>query len=91
MAGYQQGLLGGSLPPYSPGSTVDLGSKMLGIWLALHDEAGRYQGVVWVLKFEGQMLVYDPQLNGTGWVVMKGVPSSLTEVETQSVSDLQNF
>ena len=67
---------------YSPGSTVDLSSRMLGIQLALHDEEGRYQGVVRVLKFEGHMLVYDPQMNGAGWIVMRGVPSSLTAVES---------
>ena len=37
------------------------------------------------------MLVYDLQMNGVGWVVMRGVPSSLTEVESQSASDLGNF
>ena len=77
--------------PYSPGSMVDLSSRMLGIWLASHDEAGRYQGVAWVLKFEGHMLVYDSQMNGAGWVAMRGVPSSLTEVESWSASDLGNF
>ena len=70
---------------------VYLSSRMPGIRLVLHDEAGRYQGVVQVLKFEGHMLVYDLQMNGTGWVVMRGVPSSLTEVESQSASDLGNF
>ena len=37
------------------------------------------------------MLVYDPQTNGAGWVTMKGVPSSLTEVEVRSAGDLGNF
>ena len=77
--------------PYSPGSMVDLSSRMPGIRLVLPDEAGKYQGVVWVLKFEGHMLVYDPQTNGAGWVVMRGFPSSLTEVESWSASDLGNF
>ena len=77
--------------PYSPGSMVDLSSRMLGIQLVLHDEAGKYQGVAQVLKFEGHMLVYDPQTNGVGWVAMRGVPSSLTEVESPSTSDLGNF
>ena len=77
--------------PYSPGSMVDLSSRMPGIWLVLHDEAGKYQGVARVLKFEGHMLVYDPQTNGAGRVAMRGVPSSLTEVELWSTSDLGNF
>ena len=37
------------------------------------------------------MLVYDPQTNGAGWVAMKGVPSSFTEVEVWSTGDLGNF
>ena len=49
---------------YSLGTTVDLGSRIPGIWLALHDEEGRYQGVARVLRFVGHMLVYDPQTNG---------------------------
>ena len=44
-----------------------------------------------MLRYEGHMLVYDPQTNGTGWVVMRGIPSSLTEVESRSASDLGNF
>ena len=77
--------------PYSPGTAMDLSSRMPGIWLALHDEEGRYQGVVRVLRFVGHMLVYDPQTNGARWIVMRGVPSSLTEVESRSTSDLGNF
>ena len=77
--------------PYSPGSTVDLSSWMSGIQLVLHDETGKYQGVACVLKYEGHMLVYDPQTNCVGWVVMRGIPSLLTEVESQSASDLGNF
>ena len=52
--------------PYSPGSTVDLSSRMPGIQLALHNEAGKYQGMGRVLKFEGHMMVYDPQTNDVG-------------------------
>ena len=66
---------------YSPGATMDLSSRMSGIWLALHDEEGRYQGIARVLRFVDHMLVYDPQMNGAGWIAMRGVPSSLTEVE----------
>ena len=77
--------------PYSPGTTVDLSSRMPGIRLALHDDKGRYQGVARVLRFVGHMLVYDPQMNGAGWIAMRGVPSSLTEVESQSASNLGNF
>ena len=59
---------------YSPGATVDLSSRMPGIWLALHDEEGRYQGVVRVLKFVGHMLVYDPQMNGAWMDCDEGSP-----------------
>ena len=57
----------------------------------LHDKTGNYQGVARVLRYEGHMLVYDPQTNGAGWVAMRGIPSSLTEVESWSASDLGNF
>ena len=67
---------------YSPGATVDLSSMMPGIRMVLHDEEGRYQGVARVLKFVGHMLVYDPQMNGAGWIAMRGVPSSPTVVES---------
>ena len=60
---------------------VDLSSQMPGVWLVLHNEGGKYQGVARVLKYEGHMLVYDLQTNGAGWVAMRGVPSLLTEVE----------
>ena len=70
---------------------VDLSTRMPGVHLKLHDWEGNYQGVARVLKYEGHMLIYDPQTNGTGWVAMKGVPSSLTEVEARSVEDLGNF
>ena len=77
--------------PYSPGSMVDLSTRMPGVRLKLHDREGNYQGVARVLKYEGHMLIYDPQTNGVGWVAMKGVPSSLTKVEVRSVGDLGNF
>ena len=77
--------------PYSPGLMVDLSTWMPGVHLKLHDWEGNYQGVARVLKYEGHMLAYNPQTNGMGWVAMKGVPSSLTEVEVRSVGDLGNF
>ena len=70
---------------------MDLSSRMPGVRLVLHDEGGKYQGVARVLKYEGHMLVYDPQTNGVGWAVMRGIPSLLTEVELRSASDLGNF
>ena len=77
--------------PYSPGSTVDLSTRMPGVHLNLHDREGNHQGVARVLKYEGHMLVYDPHTNGVGWVTMKGVPASLTEVEAWSAEELGNF
>ena len=77
--------------PYSPGSMVDLNTRMLGVRLVLHNQEGNYLGVARVLKYEGHMLVYDPQTNGAGWVVMKGNPSSVTEVKVRSAGDLGNF
>ena len=68
---------------YSPGVTVDLSSRIPGMWLALHDEEGKYQGMARVLKFEGHMLVYNLQTNGAGWTVMCGcTPLTIRETET---------
>ena len=77
--------------PYSPGSMVDLSSRMLGIRLALHDESGRYQGMVWVLKFWRTYASLWSTNEWCRWVAMRGVPSLLTEVESRSASDLGNF
>ena len=70
---------------------MDLSTQMPRVCLKLHDREGNYQGVARVLKYEGHMLIYDPQTNGAGWVEMKGVPSLLTEVEVRSAGDLGNF
>ena len=77
--------------PYSPRSTVDLSVRLPEVRLRLHDREGKYHGVARVLKYEGHMLIYDPQTNGTGWVAMRGVPSSLMGVEVKSAEDLGNF
>ena len=76
---------------YSTGSTVDLSTRMPGVHLNLLDQDGNHQGVARVLRYEGHMLVYDPHTNGAGWVAMKGVPASLTEVEARSAEELGNF
>ena len=65
---------------------------MPGIWLALHDEEGKYQGVARVLKFEGHMLVYDPQMNGAWMDCDEGSPLiTYSGRIVQSASDLGNF
>ena len=70
---------------------VDLSTRMPGVRLNLRDQDGNNQGVARVLRYEGHMLVYDPHTNGVGWVTMKGVPASLTEVEARSAEELRNF
>ena len=72
--------------PYSPGSTgrpqlKNAGDLVSVTWWGRKVSGGGMQ----VLRFEGLMLVYDPQTNGMGWVMMKGVPSSLTKVESRSL------
>ena len=64
---------------------------MPGVCLNLRDRDGNNQGVARVLRYEGHMLVYDPHTNGAGWVTMKGVPASLTEVEARLAEELRNF
>ena len=70
---------------------VDLSTRMPGVRLNLRDRDGNNQGVARVLRYEGHMLEYDPHTNGVGWVAMKGVPASLTEVEARSAEELGNF
>ena len=76
---------------YLAGSTVDLSTRMPGVHLNLRDRDGNNLGVARVLRYEGHMLVYDPHTNGAGWVAMKGIPASLTEVEARSAEELRNF
>ena len=76
---------------YSAGTTVDLSTRMPGVHLNLRDRDGNNQGVARVLRYEDHMLVYDPHTNGAGWVAMKGIPASLTEVEARSAEELRNF
>ena len=76
---------------YSTGATVDLSTQMPGVCLNLINQDGNHQGVARVLRYEGHMLVYDPHTNGVGWVAMKGIPASLTEVEAQLAEELGNF
>ena len=59
--------------------------------LNLCNRDGNNLGVARVLRYEGHMLVYDLHTNSAGWVSMKGVPASLTEVEARSEEELRNF
>ena len=70
---------------------MDLSTQMPGVHLNLRDRDGNNLGVARVLRYEGHMLVYDPHTNGVGWVTMKGIPASLTEVEARSAEELRNF
>ena len=70
---------------------VDLSTRMPGVCLNLRNRDGNNQGEARVLRYEGHMLVYDPHTNGAGWVTMKGVPASLTEVEAWLAEELRNF
>lgn len=74
-----------------PGAVVNLGTRMLGTWLAVQDVLGHYQGQAHVLLYKGHMLAYDPVNNGVDWIQMRGMSSSLTAAELWSADDISNF
>ena len=76
VARFQQELLERRLPPLLPRFNSRPQLKNAGDPVsALHDDV--QEGIRewrWVLKFEGHMLVYDPQTNGAGWGSDEGSP-----------------
>ena len=63
---------------HSPGKILDVGAHMPGFKIMMQNEEGLYGYAAHALKFEGHMLIYDPQKDSTQWVPMQGVSTSLT-------------
>ena len=51
---------------------IDVGACMMGFQLMLQDNKGQYANSAHALKFEGSMLVYDPQHDIAQWVPVWG-------------------
>ena len=51
---------------------------------------GHYGNATHILKYEGHMLIYDPQKDVSQWVPVRGVSASLTSSELRSANDLNN-
>lgn len=66
---------------YYPGKVVNVGMRMLGLWLVIQDVAGWYSSCMHMLLYEGQMLAYNPATNFMEWVPMQDVLASLTSTE----------
>ena len=64
---------------------------MLGFRVMLQNDDGHYSSVAHALKFEGSMLIYDPQRDITQWVLVRGVMASLTMMELRLANDLSNM
>ena len=63
---------------YHPGKMLDVGARIPGFPLMLQDDEGQYTNSAHALKFEGSMLIYDPQHNIAQWVpVWERLPPSL--------------
>ena len=76
---------------HHPGKVLDVGIWMLGFWFMLQDDDGCYSSLVHMLKFEGLMLMYDPQRDIAQWLPVRGLSASLTMMELSSANDLSNM
>ena len=74
-----------------PGKVVDVRACMPGIKLMMQNEEGWYRNATHALKYEGHMLIYDPQKDVSQWVPVRGVSASLTSSELRSANDLNNM
>ena len=73
-----------------PGKVLDVGARMPGFKLMMQNEEGHYRNTAHALKFEGHMLIYDPQ-DISQWVPVRGVSTSLTSSELRSANNLNNM
>ena len=76
---------------YYPGIVVDVGAHMLGIKVMMQNEEGHYGNAACALKYEGHMVIYDPQKDVSQWVPVRGVSTLLTSSELRSTNDLNNM
>ena len=76
---------------YCPNNEVNMGARMLGLWLMIQSPKGTYEGCSHILLYEGWMLTYNLASNLSDWVPMCGVPSTLMPAELKSAYDLSNF
>ena len=74
-----------------PGKVLDVGAHMPGFKLMMQNEEGHYGNATHALKFEGHMLIYDPQKDVSQWVPVRGVSTSLTTSELRLANDLNNM
>lgn len=59
-----------------PGKILDVRTCMPGFKIMLQNEEGLYDNAAYVLKFEGHMLIYNPQKYSAQWVPMHGISAS---------------
>ena len=76
---------------YHLGKMLDVRAHMPGLYLMLQDDEGQYANSAYALKFEGLMLIYDPQCDIAQWVPVQGVSASLTMMELCTANDLNNM
>ena len=74
-----------------PGKFLDVGASMPGFKLMMQNEKGHYRNATHALKFEGHMLIYDPQKDVSQWVQVRGVSVLLTSSVLRSANNLNNM
>lgn len=74
-----------------PGKILDVGACMFRFKIMLQNDEGLYGNSAHALKFEGHLLIYDPQKDTAQWVPMRGVSTSLTSSELRVANDLNNI
>ena len=74
-----------------PGKTLNVGTCMPGFQLMLQNEEGYYGIATHALKFEGHMIIYDPQRDISQWVPVRGTSATLTMSEIRVANNMNPF
>ena len=73
------------------GKVVVVGACMPGIKLTMQNGEGQYGNAACTLKYEGHMLIYNPQKDISQWVPVRGVSALLTSLELRPANNLNNM
>ena len=76
---------------YHCGNAADLGQVMPAMEFRVTDKEGTYLCAVWVLVFEGSVLVYNPTRDEAEWVLTCGIANDLSWAEERSAVALVNY
>ena len=74
-----------------PGKVVDVRARIPEIKLMMQNEERCYGNITCTLKYEGHMLIYNPQKDISQWVPVRDVSTSLMSLELRLANDLNNM